>query len=51
MGKCAWQAAEAGFEEASLMAVEVLSEIARNPAVPASVRVKASVAILERCVF
>ena len=36
-------------EDAALMAVEVLSEIARDPAVPASVRVKASVAILERC--
>ena len=35
-------------EDAALMAVEVLSEIARDPAVPASVRVKASVAILER---
>jgi len=35
-------------EDAALMAVEVLSEIARDPAVPASVRVKASVAILDR---
>ena len=30
------------------MAVEVLSEFARNPAVPASVRVRVSVAILEQ---
>lgn len=41
--------AQQQLEEAALMAVEVLSEIARDPAVPASVRVKASVAIMERC--
>ena len=41
--------AQQQLEEAALMAVEVLSEIARDSAVPASVRVKASVAILERC--
>ena len=41
--------AQQQIEDAALMAVEVLSEIARDPAVPASVRVKASVAILERC--
>ena len=40
--------AQQQVEDAALMAVEVLSEIARDPAVPASVRVKASVAILER---
>ena len=41
--------AQQRLEEAAHMAVEVLSEIARDSAVPASVRVKASVAILERC--
>jgi uncharacterized protein (UPF0147 family) len=41
--------AQQRLEEAAHMAVDVLSEIARDPAVPASVRVKASVAILERC--
>ena len=41
--------AQQQLEEAALIAVEVLSELARDPAVPASVRVKASVAILERC--
>ena len=46
---CARRDAQEQLEETALMAVEVLSEIARDPAVPASVRVKASVAILERC--
>ena len=41
--------AQQQLEEAALLAVEVLSELARDPAVPASVRVRASVAILERC--
>ena len=41
--------AEQQLEEAAHMAVGVLGEIARDPAVPASVRVKASVAILARC--
>ena len=41
--------AQQQLEEAALMAVEVLSGIARDSAVPASVRVRASVAILERC--
>jgi hypothetical protein len=41
--------AQQQLEDAALMAVDVLSEIARDPAVPASVRVRASVAILERC--
>ena len=41
--------AQQQLEEAALLAVEVLSEIARDPAVPANVRVKASVAILGRC--
>ena len=36
-------------EEAAPMAVDVLSEIARDPAVPANVRVRASVAIMEGC--
>ena len=40
--------AQQRLEEATHMAVEVLSEIARDSAVPASVRVKASVAILVR---
>jgi len=37
------------LEEAALMAVEVLAQIAADPAQPAGVRIKASVAILERC--
>ena len=41
--------AQQQLEDAALMAVEVLGEIAQDPAVPASVRVKASVAILARC--
>ena len=41
--------AQQQLEEATLMAVEVLSELARDPAVPASARVRASVAILQRC--
>ena len=45
---CALRDAQQQLEDAALMAVEVLSEIARDSAVPASVRVKASVAILER---
>jgi hypothetical protein len=40
--------AQQQLEEAALMTVEILSEIARDPAVPASVRLRASVAILER---
>ena len=36
-------------EEAAVMAVEVLAQIAADPAQPAGVRIKASVAILERC--
>ncbi len=37
------------LEEAAFMAVEVLAQIAADPAQPAGVRIKASVAILERC--
>ena len=37
------------LEEAALMAVEVLAQIAADLAQPAGVRIKASVAILERC--
>ena len=41
--------AQQQLEESALLAVEVLSEIARDSAVPASVRVKACVTILDRC--
>jgi len=37
------------LEEAALMAVEVLAQIAADPAVAARDRIKASAAILERC--
>ena len=37
------------LEEAAFMAVEVLTQIAADPAQPAGVRIKASVAILQRC--
>jgi hypothetical protein len=37
------------LEEAALMAVEVLAQIAADPAVAAGDRIKASGAILERC--
>jgi hypothetical protein len=37
------------LEEAALMAVEVLAQIAADPAVPAGDRIKASTAIPERC--
>ena len=41
--------AQQQIEEAALMAVTVLRELASDPTVPAQVRVKASVAIIERC--
>ena len=47
----ALKSAQQQLEQAALMAVEVLSELAQDPSVPAIVRVKASVAILERWEF
>ena len=41
--------AQQQLEEAALMAVTVLRELARDPAAPSSARVQASVAILKRC--
>jgi hypothetical protein len=37
------------LEEAALMAVEVLAQIASDPAQPAGVRIKARVAMIQRC--
>ena len=46
---CALRGVQQRLEAAALMAVDVLAQIAADPAVPVGDRIKASAAILERC--